>query len=755
MPKKPENNKIIKDIKALNDMSSSILSDNNRFLNGEVTLRDVELDKIHSDFTNIIKSNTGNITSSKKATDSTYGYLTKSLFGVNANQDAKSQGRVNNLFNNMDAQVSSYFMGNNGNFMSMCDEIESICAYMYQLEEAIDVIRDNVLTSDDVSEDISLEFKFNSTNGDLDIQSQLTETVKSCADDLKIPKKLKDHIVPKAIKFGQYYVMVIPYSDIPSKIEQGKLSGSLTGMSTTLESIIFQDDKIPDSISKLIKDEIDKMDIVDINNRKDKQKELESSVTSIRERFKNITICEEATVPNIFDGIDEKHVKLFQTSMKAVATREKNKKDKGDQYSESVGDGDLDKIPGCHVKLIDPRQIVPVKIFDYVIGYYYFQDANYTRTGTSLTEMLNNQFNFRENNVLVNNIADSVIRNLKYADLLEGDSRFKNLILNAIMHKESINNPLKIQFIPANYIVEFKTNEDADGNGQPVLLRSLFYGRLYVSLLLFNITTIVTKSTDTEFYYLTNGVLDKQMSNEVFDIINQMQNANMDISEVVNGNVLHAGSAINKRYFMNKGINDIKPIEVDVVGGQKIDLYDELMQDLKKMAIGSTGVPSAIIDVIDEVDYATMLNMANIKHLKRCQSIQADFNQPITELYRKIAECNLKNAIDNEVLDGMKITLKKPKSIVARLRDDSMTSAQQTLGAMADVILGGSDTELTEEDKWVKEELIRTLVRNQTPGLPWSEVDTNMEQIILRAKERQKRHEILKEKEANASNDEV
>ena len=108
----------------------------------------------------------------------------------------------------------------------------------------------------------------------------------------------------------------------------------------------------------------------------------------------------------------------------------------------------VDSIPGCFVKLVDPRMMVPIKIFDHIIGYYYFENYDYARMGTTVTDMLTNQINFNEQNMVIDNMVRAILGGLKYGDILNGDDNFKSMILNCILYAEKRQNPIKIKFVP-------------------------------------------------------------------------------------------------------------------------------------------------------------------------------------------------------------------------------------------------------------------------------------------------------------------
>jgi hypothetical protein len=409
---------------------------------------------------------------------------------------------------------------------------------------------------------------------------------------------------------------------------------------------------------------------------------------------------------------------------------------------------------GCHVKLVDPRQLRPIKIFDFVIGYYYFENYDYAKMGTSVSDIMSNQMNYNQRSMIIDGIVDSVLKNLEYGDILKGDNQLRSMILNCILYAEKRDNPIRIKFVRPDYVIPWKTNLDEHDNGQPVMLRSLLYARLYTSLVLFYTTAIITKSTDSEFYYLKESALDGQINNQISDMMDQLEDSNVDPIQIANGNILHGNRAINKRYFVNMGTSEIKPFEMDVVSGQQIDLHNDFMTDLKKMAIGATGVPAVMVDYVDEIEYATMLGMANIKHLTRCNSIKRDFNDPLTETAKALVRYCYPNAIPDNILDKMKISLRESKVINNNMSNQQLNDNVGLSESMVKTWVGGDNTNPPEVTAFIIEDMTRQLTIERTPSAPWELLPEMQNKAIMKAKQTRLFNKIQQKKESESGDEE-
>ena len=727
----------IDDIKKLNQKQSELINKHNAMFNGNDNKRDQEINKIIGDVRNIVTSDTVTTRSNKPTGTSSYEYIVGSMTG-NTKRDKngvrQSPTIVNkNAFENIftkDSNVAAMFLNNNSSYIVVCDEIESVCGFMYQLNDAIDIIRDNVLACEQVNEDISLEFKFSSTT-EADDTKSAENTIRSVGRKYKLNNKIRDHIIPNTIRYGNYYALTIPYNEILKMVSSGVGVRESADASFVLESCVNMEE---------------------LKEMKFENEEVMSPIMeTIMDNLKHVAVCEKtenAHIPSNLSLFSDNTAAIFKDIIRR--DNSKNGKSNNDPDGKLLQDAvkDLDEssnIPGCHIELVDPRKIVPVKILDHIIGYYYFDNYDYTQIGSSVTDIMSNRINNNDRNMIVDNIVNNILGSLTYGDLLRGNNDFKALILNSLLYKERVNNPIRVRFIPPQYVTHFKTNIDENGDGRPVLLRSLFYARLYTTLLLFNFSTILTKSTDTEFYYLNESAISAKYTNNISEFQENLQMSSIDPTQIINGDVLHGNTAIIKRHFLPKGANGERLFDMEVVSGQNVDIHSEFMQELKNSAISSTGVPAVMVDYTNEIEYARMFTSANIKHLRACMSIQSDVNDSITELYRKVAQYEGVSSINSDILDSMEIRLKKPKTIQNNLSADSVGSVVSTVEQMIAIYLGGSANGLTPKQEILKDEMIRRIVQDRTPDLPWELLRSVADELNIQAELRDYENKISNE----------
>lgn len=765
-----EREELKSEIRNLDSMVGQLLKDTSNQIAGAT--QSTSTVNLYDEYSNLVRSGSYNFYKSKSNNVSYYNYLANSLMGKRANpkKDTKQdniEARLNmeRIFQNGDTQLASLFFTQASDIHHICDEVESVCAYMYQLDEAINVIRDNVMNVEQTTNGLPFDIKFNSGDGH---DEEYAKIVEECYKSSGMHRKMNQHVVPKSLKFGRYYVMTVPYSEIGVKMMANKNNGThnlFNYMGSPMNSMgpVHESMDIPENYKMCMEnvdallngvygsDENRSQQSITFETKFGKKDNLKDI---IKYNIDNLLVDDEDTPPNV-TGIQESVFGEMSDDLKTIVNSAlkraggmapkstKSVKNEDKNIADAVIDpSTVDSIPGCFVKLVDPRMMVPIKIFDHIIGYYYFENYDYARMGTTVTDMLTNQINFNEQNMVIDNMVRAILGGLKYGDILNGDDNFKSMILNCILYAEKRQNPIKIKFVPVEFVTEFATNKDENNNGQPVLLKSLVFGRLYVSLLLFNITAILTKSTDTEFYYLHDGLLSQSYEDQVNDIIDQFRNGNIDISQVLNGDILHGNRSINKRYFMCTGPQDIQPFNMEVISGQSIDIHNDLLTDLKKMTIGSTGVPSVAIDYMDEVEFATILKMTNTKVMTRCNDIQVDYNDPITELCKKITKFNRPNAIPEEAYETMECTLRTNNTINNNIIGDELNNNIATADNMVETYYGNNAESSSPVVPYEKDEMRKRLIMKMSSSLPWGFMEENLEDVKIEAKRKMEEEKI-------------
>ena len=689
------------------------------------------------------------------------------------NRNSKSSSSAYKTLNDKNLTLEDLFNGedNNDIFTTfneryknealLMEDLDTITSQLIELDEAINTTRDAIVTADDLGSVLSRSLTIDTLAQENEIDEYIN-VIKDVEDELNLHQKIKNHIVPKTLKYGKYYVYIIPQSKLFQNFQKDKLKK---------RKIVFESSEAKE-MDEALDIVLEEMKLVSVNDeppnigfsKPHKQKETPEK----HELKEFITeFCDSIDVNNddiplpLLENADialaEEDLKKFSTEFKAAVERE-NQRIKEEEENRNVYtslDGvlgikqknekkegqkleDFTFVKDCYIKLLDPKRVIPVRMMEYTIGYYYIYDSvdptlkKNNNFGSRFTTNFNIQ-NLTEGtgtkNVL-NIIAEKIVKNFdkKY---LQNNEKFKDAILNALMYYKQYNKSMHFQFIPADSICEFKVNEDENGEGVSMISKSLFYAKLYLSLLLYSILMYMSKSSDTRIYYVKNSGIDTNYTNKVMELARDIKSKQIKFTDLLSYNSMISKIGAGKEIFMPVGKSGERGIEFDILAGQDIRLQDDLMEMLKQGYINGTGVPSVIMNYINEADYAKTLVMANAKYLSRVLNYQIDFNESITRMYRMILNCT--TSLPASVINGVQFKFLVPKSLANTNFADLVQYGDNIIDFITRYLFG-ENSEQTEYDNKTKDIVRKKLAKEVLPFLPWEMIEDSYKEARLEAK---------------------
>lgn len=511
-------------------------------------------------------------------------------------------------------------------------DLHEISSQLIELSEAILITRDAIVSPDIVEGRMSRTLHFENT--DDDIKNDNITVIEHMEKKFKLLDRIKNFIIPKTLEYGEYYVYVMPYSKIFSDFmkvkEQDHIMGgtSMYGESTLMES--FDEKAKPkseDNLDSFLESVYEDYTIQERTKYASKDSKTNNMAVS-KDEFKkdmknilgNISVCNEAVpLPVLDEGIESlEYLKEF-TEKTYTEANSKSEKDIFSQLaSTSIKDGitltsekndkktkkgDFDEITDCYVKMIEPTKILPIEIMNTKIGYYLVQAEDITPLSGAVSNTLYySKFdeNRREQTV-IDAIATRVVKSFN-KDFLLKNAKFKEVIVDCLEYYNLNEKRLKFQFVPAEYIQEFKIDEDVDGNGTSMIKKSLFYAKLYLMLLLFKIMSIILNSNDTKVNYIKQSGIDKNLANKVQEIARIKQSRQINITDLFSYTTLINKVGNGSELYIPTGRSGERPIETEILAGQDVQLNTELLEMLKNAYILGTGVPAAIVNYMNEAD---------------------------------------------------------------------------------------------------------------------------------------------------------
>ena len=737
-----------------------------------------DVDKLNSEFQNILHGDVDDIT--KKDNEDVTSFLSK-LYSQDKKITSMEQ-LLDNQFMSITGDeystMQSFIYEAYRNKLLEQSDLHEISSQLIELSEAILTTRDAIISSEIVEGRMNRTLSFNYT--DNDAKDDLVAIVEHIEKRFELQEKIKEFIVPKTLEYGEYYAYIVPYSKIFNDFVKQRESGyyrTNTSMmyyreSTLLESVYKEEDEArKEQKGKKIKGFIDHLydDYLESYNNQNKRKPLgilqespnkDEFTKDVKAMLNNITICNEAVpLPVVEEGIDS--IKMY---MDEFVTESGDKMKRGkifteekeeDKYipdknpfnqiiqsdpkegitfvdkPEKSGKGgveNFDDIKDCYVKLIPPTRILPLKIMNQIIGYYYVVAEDITPlSGMISSTLYYSKFdeNRKEQNI-IDSIAERIVQSFD-KKFLKDNLKFKKTIVDAINHYNLNEHKLKFQFIPVEYIQEFKINKDEEDNGQSMIKKSLFYAKLFLMILLFKIMSIILYSNDQRVNYIKTSGLDKNLSNKVQEIARIKQSRQINMVDLFNYTTLINKVGNGAELYIPTGRTNERPMETEILSGQEIQLNTELMEMLKNGYILATGVPSTILNYLNEADFAKIIEQQNSKYNGRVVNYQLDFNRDITEMYKKILRWSTN--ISEGDISNFTFTLQPPKTSVTNTKTEAINGFNSLVEFVQGLFFGDQQGDYASPDA---QDLIRIFKKNfakeQLPMLNMERIEEIIEE---------------------------
>ena len=662
-------------------------------------------------------------------------------------------------------------------YIEMAD-LKFVAKFIPALGEAVRTTLDAIVGSDDMSATITrnLELGTNLTEAE---KAAVTAEIERIEKDEKLPKKLRNTVFKKTLISGQHYVYAPPYAALfqeydrlvkAGKVQNGNIITAPNvattrhrakgfNLTTASESIgenadfdIVQEAVSVESLTEALqangsftKDEIKMMktelDKVNINITTSQSPYLFEAIESIAalETYNDYSASLQGYV-NTFDGLgvmdDDK---IIKTSNGVIDPNVK-----GSKFNTT----------GTYLKYIDASKLVPVKVYNRIVGYFHVHDTTASKKAKGIATgdavMFNSINLFSSQNLLqtkkedavktiVDTITDGILANFSNR-FVNNNAEHKKLIADCIIANGLINNNLQIQFIPAEHIVSFAIDEDEDNGGQSMLSDSLFPARLLLDLIISKMLLYMNKSGNRTLAFVRKGPIDVSYANHIQRTIRQLQESNITFGDLLSSNLSFSKFAPYGALQVPMARNGDRLVDFEVQEGQQIEMKPEFEDWLEKMAIMGTGVPSVILEYTDAADYARSITSGNIKHATRVASFQTDLEEPTTKLYKiLIANSNLPDNLKNKVLPHFAYKLPRPRVLANANMGEYVSTMQQTAESMANITFGQNPDEETQA---IREQYIKETCIDCLPFIDWRENEARIE----RAKEAIAKKKKIKDK---------
>lgn len=645
-----------------------------------------------------------------------------------------------------------------------------IANQLIELREAKEIMRDAIISADVNSGRITRQIVFEKGASVTDVEKDYKTIVENMEKKFNTPKLIKDFIVDNTLSYGEYYVYTIPYAEVFNNFSRrfrdsrDKKFGTnrffeAVDSSSSVEDIVIRpiyeesvqegssgrsknvkkDDFFEESVKDIESVIWDKKEPIDSGLDEDVRSDLKTLLGDrITVNMDNIPIpilengsnmysdyAEAYFEDGIYESGGEKSKKKKKDPTKEFLTKYDTKIQEnpdGFYHDEKNNSGkplftEAD-VKDCYIKMIPPTRMIPLKVMDETLFYLYIQtdDATPLNTILSYTSIIKQKDPSNKINIFIDDIANRIVSKFDKAFVTD-NLEFRKTIVSALEYYDLSNTKVHFQLIPKEYVVEFKINTDIDGNGHSMLEPSLFYAKLYLMLLMFNIMTILTKSNDEKINYIRTSGIDKNVFNKAQEIIRQKNARKITLNDIFSYTSIINKVGSGSEIFMPLGRNGEKPIESDILQGQDVQLHNDLMEWLRTAYILGTNVPSAIMNYLNEADFAKSIETANTKMNGRVINYQIDLNDSLSLWYQKLLRYS--TDIPEEVIQSVRVILPEPKGSSNIAKQEIINNYQTLQDFLVKIYFGDTSDDNPEKLK----SFLKQLAEMHLPMINFKEID--------------------------------
>lgn len=656
-------------------------------------------------------------------------------------------------------------------------DLKFITKFIPAIGEAVKTTLDSIVQSDDMTETISRNIELGPALTNVE-KAQVMAEIERIETDEKLLKKLRNIVYKKTLVSGNYYVYRIPYNDlfqeydrlvksgriinnqfVNNALARGNMSKDAKKKGFNLKNVgksglfateaaaemepIVENGFSPEN-TQIINSALESL----IASDKDFEKSRDNLKRAFETSFENVSIVDSDVLVEALEGFSslkfmEDNIASYRQVFggngfideKLTATPEATFGN--DNYTPEKFN-----VQGTYIKYIDANRIVPVKVYNQIIGYLHVHDTSATKKATGLTNMQtqvsttnliapsSNVFSSvqltedKRNKAvqsIVDAVSDGIISNFSNK-FVNKNADFKRLIADCIVANGLINSTFQIQFIPAKYITPFAINEDENGMGVSMLQDALFPAKMLLSTIIAKLLLYMNKSGNKTIAYVRKGPIDVSTGNHVQRTIRMLQESNITFSDLLSTNLSFAKFSRNGNIQLPMAKNGDRLIEFETQEGQEVDMNTPMEEYLEKLAILGTGVPSVIMEYTDAADYAKSLVTANLKFAGRVAAFQSDLEEATTDLYKALlSSSSLEESIRNKAVNSLKFKLSRPRVLTNANMADYLSQVEQVTRSIANMYLGENDE--TPEDGKVRTEFIKNMAADMLPFISWNKYE--------------------------------
>lgn len=652
-----------------------------------------------------------------------------------------------------------YYESQNRNKLIEARDNRFISKFVPTVSQSLRLILTHVVSSDDLSGQVKRILGFGASISDSD-RSVLNAAIEKFEDDEHLLNKLKNIIFKNTFLDGTYYVYAKSYSklfkDYAEVLEEKKQRE--TGLTNKKSK---KDSKVAtESVLSYTNDERSAINLSIKGALEAVIPGASAAPNSYNvEAFGDLSTvtCVRSSAPFFFDSeFNESHEGLemateaiayknqkFMHELALEAASDSKKHSYVHNELNKIGDGTYDAggkngaydVSGTYIKFMSCRNIIPVEILDNTVGYFYIECTTMDKSKQPLNIGNMNMTNIKKQSP-VETIADTLTKKIseQFSDkFVAKNERFKKLIADCIMANGVTNTAYKIQFIPAEDIIEFKINPDELNRGQSILADAAYPAKPLAAVSMRKTLNYINKSGDKTIMTVRGGNADISRKNQAMRIIRNMQESNVVVSDIIgdSNNIFHKFSA-DAGILMPTSRSGQRLVEFEKMDGQQIDMNTDWEKEQENQVLLSMGTPPLMLEQHNQADFAKAFTSAHVGFAGIVAGWQSDLEGPTTELYKRIiANLDISDDIKKKVLPVFSFKLPRPLYSATQTSLDALQSAV-SLAEQVTALKYGEPTDDTEKEAVNAAKF--GLIKELTPCIPWDRYDQIMNRAYLEKK---------------------
>jgi len=550
-----------------------------------------------------------------------------------------------------------------------------ICRYMPKLLDALEIMRDNVLCSDNFSKNYINPKSLKSSK---DEAVKFASNVKKLENEYDI-QEFFDKTYMNTSKYGEDFIYVVPYNIAFQRLFKQDRNASTVGLNQFYAEGYIEESCLKPGFqeSKEFKNYINSVEDVILKEDSSKFPQFgsvnlyfntehvvrrsvnETYVTTTLEAQESLKSLSEVYSEMMSNGevISEARGD-FINSFKSVGKQNRKLTQSGISNDGFIVDKSLDRdankldknFLGAVLERLPRENIIPVYIGKKPLGYYYFEfeedesvcgfcGGHHMTPGISNASRMAYDMSENQEELAFRFIAARISQSID-THFINKNKDLKEEIYALLRYQTKFDitrgNNIGITFIPAEDIVHcyFELNEKTH-RGVSDLERALIPAMLYILLYLTNVIAQITRSTDKRIYYVKQNV-EQNVAATMMNVVAQIKKGNMGMRQIESmNNILNIVGKFND-YIIPMSQSGDPPIQFDVMQGQDIQTPTDLMDKMEEAAVNSTGCPLELVNSAMQQDFAIRFTMSSTRFLKKVYTRQRKTEKFFTKIYTKV-----------------------------------------------------------------------------------------------------------------------